>query len=630
MARWHVWLWLGVLVCLGAAIAGATLTDDILLPVAVDVAGLDDGNSPLDTRTYSPCPDWIGRFIAFARYQLTAEGIDIYDVWVRDRGTGRSYLISNDGVEFGYITADGYHTDPVISAAGDLVAFVSSGYGPWPPGHGFTNIFVAPVPATYVSRVSVNNSGAVALGDCYDPEMTPEGRYIVYTSDATNLVVGDNNGASDIFVRDRVQGVTELISVNTARVIGNGASFSPGISDDGRYVVFASEATNLGPGDTNNVADIFVRDRVAGATTRITFSNWGEQADDGSMTPCISGDGRIIAYSSLASNLVAGDHDWYYDIYVYDRGVATTERASATDMGGESYGDCFDPNLDYTGTLVLFESNAFDLDPTWSSGGVFTLFIRNRVAGTTRALLRAYDDNGAPVIPDGNSWGPRINRLGNYVTFTTLAENISEAAGANVYTRWDGRTFADVPTFYWAYDPIDDFYWWDIVQGYDDPDLGLVFRPLEPTTRAAMAVVIARILCGGDANVPFYPPPGHFTDVPYDHWAYDYIEYVYEHDIIRGYEDGTFDPDGEVDRAEMCVFIARAMCGGDAGVPDPVGGPGFSDMLPTDPDYGYAYKYVEYCRLKNVVRGFDDGTFRPDLVITRDQACVFAHRAFYE
>jgi len=524
----------------------------------------------------------------------------------------------------------------VISAAGDLVAFVSSGYGPWPPGHGFTNIFVAPVPAPYVSRVSVNNSGAEALGDCYDPEMTPEGRYVVYTSQASNLAFGDNNGASDIFVRDRVQGVTELISMNTAGAIGNGASFSPSISNNGRYVAFASEATNLGPGDTNNVADIFVRDRVAGTTTRITFSNWGEEADDGSMTPCISGDGRIIAYSSLATNLVAGDHDMYYDIYVYDSAVATTERASATDIGGESYGDCFDPNLNYTGTLVLFESNAFDLDPTWSSGGVFTLFARNRVAGTTRALrmyLRVDLPDGSfvwdPVIPQGECWGPRINLLGNYVTFTTYAMNLGPDWGAYVYTMWDGRTFVDVPTFYWAYDEIQHLYELDIVNGWWGPP-GVLAWPLNPVQRAAMAGLIARVLCGGEANVPYAAAPGQFTDVPPDHWAFKYVEYVYNHDIIRGYPDGLFHPDDQIDRADMCVFIARAMCGGDAGVPDGPPTPSFADLLPTDPDYGYAYKYVEYCKLRNVVRGFDDGTFRPDLTILRDQACVFVHRAFYE
>jgi len=88
MARRHVWLWLGVLVCLWAAVAGATLDSEILLPDYVDPAGLDDANSPLATWTYSPSSDAIGRFIAFARYNLTPEGIEIYDVWVRDRGLG--------------------------------------------------------------------------------------------------------------------------------------------------------------------------------------------------------------------------------------------------------------------------------------------------------------------------------------------------------------------------------------------------------------------------------------------------------------------------------------------------------------------------------------------------------------
>jgi len=636
MARLWVWLWLAAVVGLWAGVGAAELDPDLLLPTDMDFVCLDNTNTMIEYSSNHASLDAIGRNVAFARVDPIA---DLYDVWVRDRGAAISYLISlamGSNPLLG-TSASGWSGEPVISADGTLVAFTSSAYNLVTGDYnGVTDIFVATVPPFDMERVSVTSNGWEARGASWDPEMSPDGRYVVFTSEAANLKFGDNNGASDVFLRDRQLGITELISVNSYGVIGNGASEQADVSGDGRYVVFTSEATNLVPDDTNGVKDIFVRDRVANTTTRITHSNWGEQADRESMSPSISADGRVIAYSSLATNQVAGDHNGYWDIYVYDRGVDTTERASVRAYGAEGYGDCFNPDLDYAGDWVFFDSDAGDLDPSYAPGGYPRVFVRMRSAGVTMAVdWMVSPTTGAPVIPEAACWAPHVNLMRDYLAFDSYAGNLTDAplsptaapprSGVIVRTIYDGRTFADVPTFYWAYREIQDLYDWQIVGGY-----GQVFLPLDPVTRATMAVTIARVLCGGDPNVPNAAGPGQFPDVPPTHWAFKYVEYVYSRDIIRGYPDGNFDPDGEVDRAMIAVFMARALCGGDAGVPVGPPTPTFPDLLPADPIYGYAYNYVEYLVGRGVVHGFSDGRYRPDLIITRDQMCVYLHRTFYE
>src|SRR5262249_35604831 len=142
-----------------------------------------------------------------------------------------------------------------------------------------------------------------------------DGRYVAFDCDATNLVSGDTNGEGDIFVRDRQTGVTERVSVSSTgeQQQGNHIYGTPSISSDGRYVAFVSSATNLVPGDTNGKSDVFVRDRQMGTTERVSVSSTGDQGNDDSsgaaasandFAPSISADGRYVAFVSLASNLV--------------------------------------------------------------------------------------------------------------------------------------------------------------------------------------------------------------------------------------------------------------------------------------------------------------------------------------
>ena len=184
--------------------------------------------------------------------------------------------------------------------------------------------------------------------------------------------------------------------------------------------------------------------------------------------------------------------------------------------------------------------------------------------------------------------------------------------------------FPDVLTNHWAWSQVISCVDANIVKGYDD---GL-YHPEYPVTRDQMAVYISRALVSpsGDAAIPDPEPPPSFSDVSPTHWAYKHIEYAVSQNVVKGYADGTYLPGVTVDRGTMAVYVARAMVapGGDAAIPDPVPPATFPDV----PDTYWSYKQVEYCVGQGVVKGYDDGLYHPERVVTRDQMAVYIARAF--
>src|SRR5439155_1267798 len=156
------------------------------------------------------------------------------------------------------------------------------------------------------------------------PSISADGRFVAFGSIYSNLVPGDTNGVPDVFVRDRAAGKTERVSVASDGTQANGESAfyaPPSISADGRFVAFSSGSTNLVPGDTNGWIDIFVRDRLAGATERVSVASGGAEANDSSFNPAISGDGRFVAFSSSATNLVQADSNGMQDVFLHERAL---------------------------------------------------------------------------------------------------------------------------------------------------------------------------------------------------------------------------------------------------------------------------------------------------------------------
>ena len=186
-------------------------------------------------------------------------------------------------------------------------------------GSGIQALAPPPGGGSIITRVSLSSFGVEGNFNSFYPSVSADGRYIAFESYATNLVPGDTNGVANVFVRDLQTSATTQVSVDSAGLQGNGDSLFASITADGRYVAFHSLATNLVAGDTNGVDDIFVHDRDTGVTERVSVSSGGVEGDNNSQIPSISADGRYVAFRSDATNLVVGDTNSVLDVFVHDR-----------------------------------------------------------------------------------------------------------------------------------------------------------------------------------------------------------------------------------------------------------------------------------------------------------------------
>src|SRR3990172_9405691 len=273
-------------------------------------------------------------------------------------GTTERASVSTAGVQ-----GDALSGYPAISADGTIVAFRASASNLVPSDtNGADDIFVRDRQGGATERVSVDSAGAQADGSSYEAAVSGDGRYVAFRSPATNLVAADTNALGDIFVHNRQTGATERVSVSSAGGQGSGGhNYQPSVTGDGRYVAFRSVASNLVPGDDNAVQDIFVHDRQTGATERVSVTSAGGQATNNSYEPTISGNGRYVTFRSRAADLVAGDTNANDDIFVHDLQTGTTERVSVASGGGQSDGYSANPTITSDGRFVGFYSNASDL-----------------------------------------------------------------------------------------------------------------------------------------------------------------------------------------------------------------------------------------------------------------------------
>jgi len=210
---------------------------------------------------------------------------------------------------------------------------------------------------------------------------------VAFTSGATNLVPGDSGSYPDVFVHDTQTGTTSRVSVDSAGVEGNGSSVFPSISADGRYVTFYSTASNLVSGDTNGETDIFLHDTVSDVTTRVSVDSSGMQGDNDSFSPVISGNGRYVAFWSRARNLVADDTNLQDDVFFHDTITGNTARVSLDAQGAESMnGSSREPAISADGRYVAFETSATNL-VTNDTNGHQDIVIRSIPDVTITALF---------------------------------------------------------------------------------------------------------------------------------------------------------------------------------------------------------------------------------------------------
>ena len=325
--------------------------------------------------------------------------------------------------------ANGASVRASLSGDGRFVAFESSATNLVAGDtNGVTDVFVRDLVTGATERISVDSAGTQANGvstlnsiQIPTPSLSGDGRFVVFQSTATNLVAGDTNGGTDVFLRDRQAGTTTRVSVDSAGAQANGASARASISFDGRLVAFDSTAANLVAGDTNGLPDLFVRDVVAGVTTRENLTSAGAEATGGfSRCPSLSADGGILAFESAANNLVAGDTNGVADIFVRDRVAGTTTRASVDSAGGQANSSCLRPSISSDGNFVVFDSTATNLVPG-DTNGIRDVFVRDLQAATT---TRASVDSLGAQASGGANFNASLSGDGNFVVFESTSTNL--------------------------------------------------------------------------------------------------------------------------------------------------------------------------------------------------------------
>ena len=274
---------------------------------------------------------------------------------------------------------------------------------------------------TRTRRVSVAADGSQVGGGGEFPLVNGDGRFVAFASKSSKLVPGDDNGAMDVFVRDRQERTTEMVSVSSTGELGDGTSFAEAMSADGRFVVFKSVASNFAEGDVDpgleEALDVFIRDREMGVTERISVNSDGEAALGPSFSADVSDDGRFVVFESGAMNLSDIDLDRTFDIFVRDRELGTTELVSVSSTGEAGNFSSSDPSISGDGRFVVFDSGA-DNYSEGDSNQAYDSFVHDRSTGTTEIV--SVDSAG-----DLGRWGgasPEITPDGRFVLFSSLSK----------------------------------------------------------------------------------------------------------------------------------------------------------------------------------------------------------------
>lgn len=429
--RLHVFVWIIILIScttwtsckLGFGGDESDSSDDNDVSFASDIERVSISSVGIQANGDSEEPSissdgFIVAFISEATNLVPGDTNDAQDVFVHDLGTGITERVS---VASAGTQGDDDALTLSLSSNGSFVAFGSFATN---LVAGDTNdvidVFVHDRDKGTTARVSIATDGTQANDESFSPAISSSGRFVAFRSDATNLVADDTNSNSDIFVRDRTSGVTRRVSVDSDGDQANGDSILPAISADGRFVAFSSEASNLVAGDTNNLADIFVHDRQNDKTVLIVGP---AEFNTGSgiimVAPSISPDGDFVGLRSNADDLVPGDTNNSFDTFLIDRGSATAERSSVSTSEAEGNSDSSRPSISSNNRFVVFSSIATNL-VSEDTNGFEDVFVRDRDEGRTRRVGLAFDGSQG----DNRAFSAVISGDGQSVAFTSLAENL--------------------------------------------------------------------------------------------------------------------------------------------------------------------------------------------------------------
>lgn len=403
------------------------------------------GGLQADWSSYNPSISADGRWVAFESIatNLVAGDTNAHqDVFVHDRTTGATTRVS---VGPGGIQGNGSSWQPSISADGRWVAFESYASNLVPGDTNWAgDVFVHDRQTGTTRRVSLGPAGVQSNNHCSSASISADGRFVAFWSYATNLISGASNIYADVFVHDLHTSTTTVVSDGLSGPgdgnSGPGNNYrGPSISADGRWVAFQSWASNLVVGDNNLSRDIFVHDRDANATTRVSVGLGGAESNWHSTEPAISADGRWVAFASWASNLVAGDTNNASDIFAYDRQTGITIRANVGPGGVEA--NTLTENhlaLSADGRWLAFRSHATNLVPNDTNGWP-DIFVRDLQAGVTS---RVNVGPGGVAAQGDSGIAPSISADGRFVAFESSANNLvlGDTGHADVFVRDQGDT----------------------------------------------------------------------------------------------------------------------------------------------------------------------------------------------
>ena len=374
-----------------------------------------------------------GRYTAFVSSATNLVPNDTnasLDIFLYDRETDSIARVSN-GVNGAEANGASYYVS--INDFSGTVVFTSNASNlVGNDTNGQADIFTSSA-GGLASIISVGLNGAQSNGGSFNASISGNTQFIAYYSDATNLVAGDTNSNSDIFIYNSATFMTDRILGNGG-VQANGNSYDPEISTGfdfdiqawGRFVVFRSDATNLvASSDTNGASDVFLYDRDTQNITRISEAADGTVGNNSSQDATISGDGRYIVYSSSADNLVSGDTNSRQDVFVYDRETGLTDLISSG-QGVQSDGDSGNPTISTDGRFVTFDSDATNL-VVGATYGVRQIYLHDRQSGETQLVSVLADG----TIGDAVSESSFISGNGSYVTYLSLADNLVSGAASS-------------------------------------------------------------------------------------------------------------------------------------------------------------------------------------------------------
>lgn len=367
-----------------------------------------------------------GRYVGYSSWadNIVAGGINNPgNVFLYEQQTGQTILISkaSDGTP----GQGGASTSPSVSADGRYVAFHSrAGNLVVGDTNGQWDVFVHDTMTGETTRMSVSSSGEesndISETD-FEAMISSNGRYVVFSSEATNLVDDDTNGERDVFVHDRQTRTTRRVSVGSDGTEGDRSSQEPAISGDGQFIVFASHAANLVAADPNgNGGDLFIHDQTTQQTVRlpITFDWWG--ADN----VAISDDGRFITFDSFDANVIPGDSNGVTDVFLFDGQSGVVERVSLSNDSIQAGGESRQAAVSADGRFIVFRSEAANL-VDGDSNNLPDVFVRDRVWGTTVRVSLGVDGSEAngdsSFVPNA---APVISGDGRFVAFSSEANNL--------------------------------------------------------------------------------------------------------------------------------------------------------------------------------------------------------------